>query len=134
MELCVHLGSSTTGLRIRPFYLQVLGDPSVEEGAAAYVRDLQMTKEFYATLAEGGKAETGQTQDAQPEGIEEKRQGGETAAYEKPLWLFHPSHSISSDGAVSSEAPLVAMTCLYHQKLRLRQRARVPSPWSLRST
>ena len=58
-------GSSTTGLRIRPFYLQVLGDPSVEEGAAAYVRDLQMTKEFYATLAEAGKAETGQTQDLQ---------------------------------------------------------------------
>lgn len=43
-------GSSTTGLRIRPTYLQVLADPDLEEGAAAYVRDLQMTKEFYATL------------------------------------------------------------------------------------
>lgn len=42
-------GSSTTGLGISPNYLQPLADPELEDGAAAYVRDLQMTKEFYAT-------------------------------------------------------------------------------------
>lgn len=58
-------GSSTTGLRIHPAYLQVLTDPSVENGAAAYVRDLQMTKEFYATPVEEGRADKGQAQDLQ---------------------------------------------------------------------
>lgn len=42
-------GSSTTGLGISPNYLQLLADPELEGGAATYVRDLQMTKEFYAT-------------------------------------------------------------------------------------
>lgn len=49
-------GSSTTGLGISPTHLQLLTDPDLENGAAAYVRDLQMAKEFYATPAqkEGG--------------------------------------------------------------------------------
>lgn len=45
-------GSATTGLGISPTYLQLLADPALEEGAAAYVRDLQMTKEFSATPAQ----------------------------------------------------------------------------------
>ena len=58
-------GSSTTGLRIHPTYLQVLTDPSIEGGAAAYVRDLQMTKEFYATPVEEDRAEAAQAQELQ---------------------------------------------------------------------
>lgn len=51
-------GSATTGLRIHAAYLHALSDPDVEGGVAAYVRDLQMTKEFSATVAqnEAGQA------------------------------------------------------------------------------
>lgn len=39
-------GSSTTGLRIRQDYLQVLADPALEDYAYACTRDFQLTKEF----------------------------------------------------------------------------------------
>lgn len=64
-------GSSATGLRMGPSYLQALADPTMEGGAAPYIRDLQMTKEFYATLSqdEAERGEGGQDQNLQVIGV-----------------------------------------------------------------
>lgn len=59
-------GSSTTSLRMESEYLQVLSDPEIEEGAARYVCDIQLTKEFYATER---MDETGQDQEFQVVGL-----------------------------------------------------------------
>ena len=106
-------GSSTTGLGISPTYLQVLADPDLEDGAAAYVRDLQVTKEFYATP---GQQEAGQGQELQVIGLTDPELAPalDEAMGAPVLWL-------TQGDFFGSQGPLCVVSETMYQQLREKE-------------
>lgn len=106
-------GSSTTSLRIDSTYLQVLADPDLEEGAAHYVRDIELTKEFYATLAQN---ETEQGQELQVIGLTDPELApalDETMGA-PVLWL-------TQEGFYDAQNPLCVVPEAMYQQLREKE-------------